>query len=179
MPATGVLALFDEARVQPVVRQEFFVTAEFGDAAVIEHDDLVGVAHGAEPMRDHQQGAVVGEFGHRFGDRGLGVHVERVRIVSIVVVAVLTCAAVAFAGIIAFVGLIVPHLMRMVIGPADRPLLAAGALGGALLLVLADLFARTAVPMADLPIGMLTSLVGGPFFFWLLRRTRKRSGGWG
>ncbi|MFE6965323.1 FecCD family ABC transporter permease [Agromyces sp. NPDC057679] len=113
------------------------------------------------------------------GARHLGVHVERVRIVSIVVVAVLTCAAVAFAGIIAFVGLIVPHLMRMVIGPAHRPLLVAGALGGALLLVLADLFARTAVPMADLPIGMLTSLVGGPFFFWLLRRTRKRSGGWG
>lgn len=113
------------------------------------------------------------------GARHLGVHVERVRIVSIVVVAVLTCAAVAFAGIIAFVGLIVPHLMRMVIGPAHRPLLVAGGLGGALLLVLADLFARTAVPMADLPIGMLTSLVGGPFFFWLLRRTRKRSGGWG
>lgn len=113
------------------------------------------------------------------GARHLGVNVERVRIISIVVVAILVCSAVAFAGIIAFVGLIVPHLMRMIIGPSHRSLIIASALGGALLLVLADLFARTAMPMADLPIGMLTSIVGGPFFFWLLRRTRKRSGGWG
>lgn len=113
------------------------------------------------------------------GARHLGVRVEAVRIVSIVVVAVLVCSAVAFAGIIAFVGLIVPHLMRMVIGPAHRPLLVASALGGAVLLLFADLAARTMVPMADLPIGMLTSIIGGPFFFWLLRRTRRRSGGWG
>ncbi|WP_394553321.1 FecCD family ABC transporter permease [Agromyces sp. MMS24-JH15] len=113
------------------------------------------------------------------GARHLGVDVERTRVIAIVAVAVLTCAAVAFAGIISFVGLIVPHLMRMVIGPAHRGLLAASALGGALLLVVADLVARTAVPMADLPIGVLTALVGGPFFFWLLRRTRRRAGGWG
>ncbi|WP_336603837.1 iron ABC transporter permease [Agromyces seonyuensis] len=113
------------------------------------------------------------------GARHLGVNVERTRVISIVVVAVLTGAAVAFAGIIGFVGLIVPHLMRMVIGPSHRGLIAASALGGALLLLTADLVARTAVPMADLPIGMLTSLVGGPFFFWLLRRQRRKSGGWG
>ncbi|QEO16201.1 iron ABC transporter permease [Agromyces intestinalis] len=112
------------------------------------------------------------------GARHLGVNVELVRVVSIVVVALLVCASVAFAGIISFVGLIVPHLMRMVIGPAHRPLLITSVLGGAVLLLGADLVARTAVPMADLPIGMLTSLVGGPFFFWLLRRTRKRAGGW-
>ena len=110
--------------------------------------------------------------------RHLGVNVEAVRILVIVVVAVLVCAAVAFAGIIAFVGLVVPHLMRMVIGPAHGPLLAASVLGGALLLLVADLLARSLIPMADLPIGMLTSLVGGPFFFWLLRRTRLREGGW-
>ena len=94
-------------------------------------------------------------------------------------VSLLVCAAVAFAGIIAFVGLVVPHLMRMIIGPAHAPLMITSILGGALLLAVADLVARTAVPLADLPIGMLTALVGGPFFFWLLRRTRKRSGGWG
>lgn len=110
--------------------------------------------------------------------RHLGVNVELVRIVVIVIVALLVCAAVSFAGIIGFVGLVIPHLMRMIIGPAHLPLLAASVLGGALLLVTADLVARTAVPMADLPIGMLTSLVGGPFFFWLLRRTRRREGGW-
>ncbi|TBN58632.1 iron ABC transporter permease [Glaciihabitans arcticus] len=110
--------------------------------------------------------------------RHLGVNVEALRIVAIVLVALLVGAAVAFAGIIGFVGLVVPHLMRMIIGPAHLPLLVTSTLGGALLLMLADLFARTAITYADLPIGMLTSLVGGPFFFWLLRRTRKRSGGW-
>ncbi|QIK64754.1 iron ABC transporter permease [Leucobacter viscericola] len=111
--------------------------------------------------------------------RHLGVNVEVLRITMIFVVALLTGAAVAFAGIIAFVGLVIPHLMRMILGPAHLPLVTASALGGALLLTLADLGSRTIVPMADLPIGMLTALVGGPFFFWLLRRTRKRSGGWG
>ncbi|MBC9936652.1 MULTISPECIES: iron ABC transporter permease [unclassified Leucobacter] len=111
--------------------------------------------------------------------RHLGVNVEALRIGVIVLVSLLVGAAVAFAGIIAFVGLVVPHLMRMILGPAHLPLVTASALGGALLLSLADLAARTMVPMADLPIGMLTALVGGPFFFWLLRRTRKRSGGWG
>ena len=111
--------------------------------------------------------------------RHLGVNVEGLRIAMICVVALLTGAAVAFAGIISFVGLVIPHLMRMILGPAHLPLITAPALGGALLLSLADLGARTLVPMADMPIGMLTALVGGPFFFWLLRRTRKRSGGWG
>jgi len=111
--------------------------------------------------------------------RHLGVNVEALRIGVIVLVALLVAASVAFAGIIAFVGLVIPHLMRMILGPAHLPLVTASALGGALLLTVADLGARTIVPMADLPIGMLTSLVGGPFFFWLLRRTRKRAGGWG
>lgn len=110
--------------------------------------------------------------------RHLGVNVELLRMLVIVTVAVLVCAAVAFAGIIGFAGLVVPHLMRMIIGPAHLPLMIASALGGALLIALADLVARTAVPLADLPIGMITSLVGGPFFLWLLVRTRRRSGGW-
>jgi len=110
--------------------------------------------------------------------RHLGVHVERLRLFTIVVVALLVGSAVAFAGIIAFVGLVIPHLMRMILGPAHLPLITASALGGALLLTLADLGARTLVPMADMPLGILTSLVGGPFFFWMLRRTRRTSGGW-
>ncbi len=110
--------------------------------------------------------------------RHLGVDVERLRVVSIVVVALLTAAAVAFCGIIAFVGLVVPHLVRMAVGPGHRVLVPASALGGAVLLLAADLVARTAVPYADLPIGMLTALVGGPFFFWLIRRTRRSAGGW-
>ena len=110
--------------------------------------------------------------------RHLGVDVERLRLVSIVLVALLTGAAVAFAGIIAFVGLVIPHLIRMIIGPAHRGLVLASAVGGGALLVIADLMTRTLVAGAELPIGMLTSLVGGPFFFWLLYRQRRRSGGW-
>jgi iron complex transport system permease protein len=115
------------------------------------------------------------------GDRAarhVGIDVERLRLVAIVLVALLTAAAVSFAGIIAFVGLVVPHLVRMLVGPGHRVLVPASALAGSVLLLGADLIARTAVNGADLPIGMLTSLVGGPFFFWLLRRTRKTAGGW-
>ncbi|ACQ82120.1 transport system permease protein [Beutenbergia cavernae DSM 12333] len=110
--------------------------------------------------------------------RHLGVDVERLRILAVVVVAVLAGAAVAFCGVIAFVGLVVPHLIRMFVGPGHRVLVPASALGGAVLLLAADLAARTLVPYADLPIGMLTALVGGPFFFWLIRRTRRGAGGW-
>lgn len=110
--------------------------------------------------------------------RHLGVDVERLRIVAIVLVALLTGVAVAFAGIIAFVGLVVPHIIRMALGPAHRGLLLASALGGGALLVVADLLTRTLVEGADLPIGMLTALVGGPFFFALLYQQRRRSGGW-
>ncbi len=115
------------------------------------------------------------------GDRAaghVGVDVERLRLGTISVVAVLTGAAVAFCGVIAFLGLVVPHLARMVVGPGHRVLVPVSALGGALLLLCADLWARTAVAYADLPIGMLTSLVGGPVFFWLLRRARRTAGGW-
>jgi iron complex transport system permease protein len=110
--------------------------------------------------------------------RHVGLDVERLRLVAIVLVALLVACGVAFVGIIAFVGLIVPHVVRMLIGPAHRALVPASILGGAVVMVLADLVARTAVDYADLPIGMLTALVGGPFFFWLIRRERASSGGW-
>ncbi|UGT45658.1 iron ABC transporter permease [Nocardia yamanashiensis] len=110
--------------------------------------------------------------------RHLGVDVERLRRNVIVVVAILATAGVAFTGIILFVGLIVPHLVRMLVGPAHRVLIPLSALIGALVLVAADIGARSLVHNADLPLGMITSLVGAPFFFWLLRRTRARSGGW-
>lgn len=110
--------------------------------------------------------------------RHLGVNVEALRVLSILLVALLTGAAVAFCGIISFVGLVVPHIIRMAIGPAHKPLIIASAVGGGVLMVFADLIARTLISGADLPIGMLTSLVGGPFFFYLLYRARKHTGGW-
>jgi iron complex transport system permease protein len=110
--------------------------------------------------------------------RHLGIDVERLRIVSVIVVALLTGVAVAFVGIIAFVGLVVPHLIRMLLGPAHRALIVTSAFAGAVLMMFADLLARTLVTGAELPIGLLTSLVGGPFFFFLLWRQRRRAGGW-
>ena len=110
--------------------------------------------------------------------RHLGVNVERLRQFAIVVVAVLVASGVAFTGIILFVGLVVPHLMRMILGPAHRILVPASALCGAAVLLAADLLARTLVDNVDMPLGMITSLIGAPFFFWMLRRTRAQQGGW-
>jgi len=115
------------------------------------------------------------------GDRSarhLGLAVEPFRIMMLVVIAVLTAAAVAVSGIVLFVGLVVPHLVRMVAGPGHRILLPASAIGGALVLVVGDLAARTIAAPAELPLGVLTALVGSPFFFWQLRRTRATQGGW-
>ena len=110
--------------------------------------------------------------------RTLGVDVERLRIVTLGVVALLTAASVAVSGVILFVGLVVPHVVRMLAGPAHRTLLPASALGGALVLVVADVVARTLIAPAELPLGVLTALIGSPFFFVLLRRTRASQGGW-
>ncbi|GAB3707318.1 FecCD family ABC transporter permease [Nocardiopsis oceani] len=110
--------------------------------------------------------------------RHLGVDVERMRLVLIGAMALLTSAAVAFAGIVAFVGLVVPHIVRMVAGPGHRVLLPASALGGGLLLLAADLLARTVAAPAEIPLGVVTAAIGGPFFFYLLHRTRAKQGGW-
>ncbi|WP_412079327.1 iron chelate uptake ABC transporter family permease subunit [Streptomyces xanthophaeus] len=110
--------------------------------------------------------------------RHLGVDVERLRLALILVVALLTAAAVAVAGVITFIGLLVPHLLRMANGPGHRFLVPGSALAGAVVLVAGDLAARTLAQPAELPLGVLTALIGSPFFFWLLRRTRRKQGGW-
>ncbi len=111
------------------------------------------------------------------GDRAAGhtgVNVARLRILAIAASVVLTAAAVAFAGLIGFVGLIVPHLLRTLVGPENQVLLPASALAGGVLIALADVAARTLIPFADLPIGIFTALVGGPTFFILLRRMMRK-----
>lgn len=100
----------------------------------------------------------------------IGINVSRLRIIAIGASTLLTAGAVAYAGLIGFVGLIVPHLLRTITGPANKILLPASALTGAVLIGLADIAARTVIPFADLPIGIFTALVGGPTFFILLRR---------
>ncbi|RNI20359.1 iron ABC transporter permease [Flexivirga caeni] len=105
-----------------------------------------------------------------------GVNVERLRIVAILLACLLTGAAVAFGGVIAFVGLIVPHAIRLLVGPSHRHLVPLSALGGAVLLEAADIAARTVIPFADMPIGIFTALAGGPVFLLLLRRTLRGHG---
>lgn len=100
----------------------------------------------------------------------LGFRPERLQPLLVGLVALAVGASVAFSGVIGFVGLVVPHLLRMVFGPDHRFLLPASALGGAILMVVADALARTVVAPGELPIGVLTALVGGPFFLWLLLR---------
>ena len=100
----------------------------------------------------------------------IGINVNRLRILAIGASTLLTAGGVAYAGLIGFVGLIVPHLLRTITGPANKVLLPASALTGAALIGLADIAARTVIPFADLPIGIFTALVGGPTFFILLRR---------
>lgn len=102
----------------------------------------------------------------------LGFQPDRVRRQSIALVALATSAAVAMCGVIGFVGLLVPHVIRMLWGPNHRLLLPASALAGASLLIGADAVARVVVAPAELPMGVITALLGGPFFLWLLLRLR-------
>src|SRR6478609_2465110 len=111
--------------------------------------------------------------------RHLGVSTERVRLGVVVVSALVVGSSVAFTGTIAFVGLVVPHAIRLAAGPTHRILLPASAIAGASLLVLTDLLARTVASPLEVPIGVVTALIGGPFFLFLLARTRRQQGGWG
>lgn len=104
--------------------------------------------------------------------RELGVDSQRTRRNVMVVAALTTAAAVAFTGLVGFVGLMVPHIMRLLVGPDHRRLLPATALFGAFLLLLADTVARTALAPAEIPVGIITAAAGGPFFLYLLRARR-------
>jgi iron complex transport system permease protein len=105
-----------------------------------------------------------------------GVDVERLKRRTFVVGSLLTGLAVSVAGMIGFVGLVVPHMLRLMLGPDHRLLLPAALLGGGAFLVLADLAARLAVAPSELPVGVVTALIGGPFFLVLLRRRGERHG---
>jgi iron complex transport system permease protein len=102
----------------------------------------------------------------------LGIPVQRLKYTAIIGVSAAVGAAVAVSGGIGFVGIVVPHLLRLVIGPDNRYLLPASALLGGSLLLLADAVARTIVAPAELPIGIVTALAGAPFFLWILLRKR-------
>ncbi len=110
------------------------------------------------------------------GATQVGVDVRRVKRQTILLGSLITALAVSLAGLIGFVGLIVPHLLRLALGPDHRLLIPAGFLCGAAFLVLADLIARVLVLPAELPVGVVTALIGGPFFLMLLRSHRGAHG---
>lgn len=100
----------------------------------------------------------------------LGLNVERTKFILLFLSALLVGCAVAMSGVIGFIGLVVPHLIRMPLGPDHRWLIPGSAIVGATLLLIADTIARTAVSPAEIPVGLLTGLIGGPYFLWLILR---------
>ena len=113
----------------------------------------------------------------QFGDdqaTQMGLNVRRARIIIIVAASLVTAAAVSFAGIIGFVGLVVPHVVRMWWGVDYRRLIPLSILGGASFLLVADVLSRIVLAPEELPIGIVTALAGAPFFLWVLRRAKNQ-----
>ena len=103
----------------------------------------------------------------------LGINVERTKIILLGAATLITAAAVCFVGTIGFVGIIVPHIVRLIWGPDHRLLLPLSAITGAILLILADTASRTLMAPSEIPVGVITAFIGAPFFLFLLRRTKK------
>jgi iron complex transport system permease protein len=116
----------------------------------------------------------------QFGDdqaTQMGLNVRRAKLIIIVAASLVTAAAVSFAGIIGFVGLIVPHIVRIWWGVDYRRLIPLSILGGASVLLIADVLARIVIRPEELPVGIVTALAGAPFFLWVLRHA-KNQGMW-
>lgn len=113
----------------------------------------------------------------QFGEdqaRQLGLNVDRVKMIIIVLASLTTAAAVAFSGIIGFIGLIVPHTLRILVGADYRHLLPLSILGGAVALLIADILARVMLAPQTIPVGIVTALAGTPFFLWILRSAKTK-----
>jgi cobalamin transport system permease protein len=103
----------------------------------------------------------------------MGINTERLKIIMFVSGALMTGAAVAISGTIGFVGLIVPHMIRVIIGPSHRGLIVGSLFGGAAFLVLMDTVSRVVIAPSQVPVGILTAMLGAPFFLWLLKRKKE------
>jgi len=119
-------------------------------------------------------------YGHalnlmQFGDeqaQQLGLNVQRAKQIILIASSLTTAAAVAFTGIIGFIGLIVPHIMRLWFGGDYRRLIPLSILGGSTALLFSDVVARVVIAPQELPVGIVTALAGAPFFLWILRRSK-------
>lgn len=105
--------------------------------------------------------------------KNMGVHTEMVKKIILIISVVITAFLVSVSGIIGFVGLIIPHMVRLVIGPDHRTLIPASGLVGGIFLILADTLARTIIAPTEVPVGIITALAGGPFFIYLLRKSKR------
>jgi len=130
---------------------------------------VVGGIIAARFFAYHLNAFALGEEGAAY----LGIEVERDKILILALGSLLTAAAVSIGGLIGFVGLVMPHAVRLSLGPDHRVLLPASALAGAAFVVIADLLARIILAPTEIPVGIITAVVGAPFFLYLLRRSRK------
>ena len=145
-----------------------FASRSWGDVAIVAVAVVIGLVITLYYGRDLN----IMSLGGRSAD-SLGVETARTRKILLVTASMVTAICVAVSGIIGFIGLIVPHLMRFVVGPDNRKLLPVSVFAGATLLLLADTVTRAVLP-AEVPIGVLTALIGGPFFCVIFRRKQKR-----
>jgi iron complex transport system permease protein len=104
----------------------------------------------------------------------LGVNTERLKNMTIILSSLIVAAAVSVSGIIGFIGLVIPHIMRILVGPDNRVLFPVSALVGGIVLLIADTLARTVMVPREIPVGILTALLGGPFFIYLLTTEQRR-----
>jgi len=130
---------------------------------------VIGGIIGARFFAHHLNAFSLGEEGAAH----LGIEVERDKILILALGSLLTAAAVSIGGLIGFVGLVMPHAMRMSLGPDHRLLVPASALAGAAFLVIADLLSRVILAPTPIPVGIVTAVIGAPFFLYLLRRSRR------
>lgn len=130
---------------------------------------VIGGIIGGRFFAYHLNAFSLGEEGAAY----LGIDVERDKVLILALGSLLTAAAVSIGGLIGFVGLVMPHAVRLSLGPDHRLLLPASALAGALFVVVADLLARVVLAPTEIPVGIITAIVGAPFFLYLLRRSRR------
>jgi iron complex transport system permease protein len=103
----------------------------------------------------------------------LGTNVQALKIGIMALMSLITAAAVSVSGVIGFVGLVIPHIMRLIVGPDHRILIPSSIMAGAMFLTLADTFSRMVIQPTEIPVGIITALIGAPFFVYLLTRKKK------
>ena len=130
---------------------------------------IIGGIIGARFFAFHLNAFSLGEEGAAY----LGIEVERDKVFILALGSLLAAAAVSISGLVGFVGLVVPHAVRMSLGPEHRLLLPASALAGGAFVVIADLLARVLLAPVEIPVGVVTAIIGAPFFLYLLRRSRR------